>query len=208
MLSWHICQKASGIKTGTVQDHGRAFPGPDVRHAQCRIPGGLELECPLPGAPQGGIPSPVLSNIYLHKLDEFVENTLILEYTRGRLRKRNPAYRLVEAQIQRAQRRGDAPALKELRRQLHALPSRCYAASWMTADSRVPCRCRPPLLMVHCRRQHDDHAHGLDQRAGIPASRLARWFSPSCRSPGRLFSARSCRSTPSGPFPDGCTMGK
>lgn len=77
----------------------------------------------LSGAPQGGIASPVLSNIYLHKLDEFVEHTLIPEYTRGRLRKRNPAYRSVEAQIQRAQRRGDVPAIKELRRQQHALPS-------------------------------------------------------------------------------------
>ena len=77
----------------------------------------------LSGAPQGGIASPVLSNIYLHKLDEFVENTLIPEYTRGRLRKRNPVYRSVEAQILRAQRRGDGPAIKELRRQQHALPS-------------------------------------------------------------------------------------
>lgn len=51
----------------------------------------------LSGAPQGGIASPVLSNIYLHKLDDFVEDVLIPEYTRGRLRKRNPAYRSVEA---------------------------------------------------------------------------------------------------------------
>lgn len=31
------------------------------------------------GAPQGGVASPVLSNIYLHKLDEFVETVLIPE---------------------------------------------------------------------------------------------------------------------------------
>lgn len=77
----------------------------------------------LSGAPQGGVASPVLSNIYLHKLDEFVENTLIPEYTRGRLRQRNPAYRSVEAQIMRARRRGDAPAIRELRRHQHVLPS-------------------------------------------------------------------------------------
>ena len=77
----------------------------------------------LSGAPQGGIASPVLSNIYLHKLDEFVENTLIPEYTRGRLRKRNPAYRSVEAQIMRARRRSDVPAVRDLRRQQYALPS-------------------------------------------------------------------------------------
>lgn len=77
----------------------------------------------LSGTPQGGIASPVLSNIYLHKLDEFVENTLIPEYTRGRLRKHNPAYRSVTAQIMRARRRGDVPAVKELRCRQHALPS-------------------------------------------------------------------------------------
>ena len=37
----------------------------------------------LSGAPQGGVVSPVLSNIYLHRLDEFVETVLIPEYTRG-----------------------------------------------------------------------------------------------------------------------------
>ena len=50
----------------------------------------------LSGAPQGGVASPVLSNIYLHKLDMFVETGLIPEYTRGGRRARNPAYREVE----------------------------------------------------------------------------------------------------------------
>ena len=36
--------------------------------------------------------SPILSNIYLHKLDQFVETVLIPEYTRGKRRARNPAY--------------------------------------------------------------------------------------------------------------------
>ena len=39
----------------------------------------------LSGVPQGGVASPILSNIYLHKLDVFVEHVLIPEYTRGRL---------------------------------------------------------------------------------------------------------------------------
>ena len=47
----------------------------------------------LSGAPQGGVVSPVLSNIYLHKLDDFVETVLIPQYTRGRRRKTNPEYR-------------------------------------------------------------------------------------------------------------------
>src|SRR5260370_24027404 len=42
--------------------------------------------------PPGGVVSPTLSSIYLHKLDEFVERELIPQYTRGALRAANPAY--------------------------------------------------------------------------------------------------------------------
>src|SRR5512135_719293 len=46
----------------------------------------------LSGAPQGGVASPVLSNIYLDRLDKFAETVLIPEYTRGKSRKANPAW--------------------------------------------------------------------------------------------------------------------
>jgi len=75
------------------------------------------------GAPQGGVASPILSNIYLHKLDVFVENVLIPEYTRGRLRHRSPAYRKVESAIARARRRGDHATVRSLRREQSQLPS-------------------------------------------------------------------------------------
>ena len=64
----------------------------------------------LSGAPQGGVASPILSSIYLHKLDRFVETVLVPEYTRGRLRARNPAYRTVEQAIARARRTKQRPA--------------------------------------------------------------------------------------------------
>jgi group II intron reverse transcriptase/maturase len=77
----------------------------------------------LSGAPQGGVASPILSGIYLHRLDRFVETVLIPEYTRGRLRTRNPAYRKVEQAIARARRRGDRAEVRSLYRRLHSLPS-------------------------------------------------------------------------------------
>lgn len=77
----------------------------------------------LSGVPQGGIASPVLSNIYLHKLDEFVEQILIPEYTRGRLRAKNPEYRAVEREIVKARRKGDRAEVRALYRRLHSLPS-------------------------------------------------------------------------------------
>jgi hypothetical protein len=75
----------------------------------------------LSGAPQGGVVSPILSNIYLHKLDQFVETVLIPQYTKGMRRKRNPAYVKVERGLARARRRGDRDDARELRRELRRL---------------------------------------------------------------------------------------
>jgi group II intron reverse transcriptase/maturase len=78
----------------------------------------------LSGAPQGGVASPILSNIYLDRLDKFVENVLIPEYNRGVSRIPNPAYQEVEKLIARARRRGDRPVVRALRKQRRSLPSK------------------------------------------------------------------------------------
>jgi group II intron reverse transcriptase/maturase len=77
----------------------------------------------LSGVPQGGVVSPVMSNIYLHRLDTFVETVLIPEYTRGRIRKQDTAYARVRAARDRAHRRGDHTKARELRKQLRGMPS-------------------------------------------------------------------------------------
>ncbi|MGH7442850.1 MAG: reverse transcriptase domain-containing protein, partial [bacterium] len=78
----------------------------------------------LSGCPQGGVVSPVLSNIYLNKLDEFVEQVLIPKYTRGSRRKTSPEYSRLNSQRQRARKQGDQARARELLKQMHAIPSK------------------------------------------------------------------------------------
>jgi group II intron reverse transcriptase/maturase len=77
----------------------------------------------LSGVPQGGVLSPILSNIYLHRLDSFVETVLIPQYTRGTHRAANPGYQRARDAIRRAHKRGDRVAVRSLRKQLRGLPS-------------------------------------------------------------------------------------
>jgi hypothetical protein len=77
----------------------------------------------LSGSPQGGVASPILSNIYLDRLDQFVEQTLLPRYTQGRRRRPNPAYQAIENQIATARRHGDRTAVRLLTQRRRRLPS-------------------------------------------------------------------------------------
>src|SRR5215471_9081926 len=77
----------------------------------------------LSGCPQGGVVSPILSNIYLDKLDEFVERELIPQYTRGARRNDNPEYARVKYRLAQARKHGDRAAARDLGKQLRALPA-------------------------------------------------------------------------------------
>ena len=76
----------------------------------------------LSGVPQGGVVSPVLSNIYLHKLDEFVEKELIPRYTRGDRREKNPEYHRVNGRRQYARKQGNRAQARKAILQMRALP--------------------------------------------------------------------------------------
>jgi group II intron reverse transcriptase/maturase len=77
----------------------------------------------LSGSPQGGIASPVLSNIYLDQLDQWIEHRLLPEYNLGRRRRPNPDYKAVENAVARAKRHGDRAELHRLSLQRRQLPS-------------------------------------------------------------------------------------
>ena len=77
----------------------------------------------LSGTPQGGVVSPILANIYLDRLDKFVENVLIPAHTRGTARRRNPAYIRLSSRATYRRNVGHHRLATELRHQMRQLPS-------------------------------------------------------------------------------------
>jgi group II intron reverse transcriptase/maturase len=76
------------------------------------------------GIPQGSIVSPLLANILLDKLDQFVENTLIPKYTRGKEKRVNPQYRRLVLRAHYLHKQGNGKTAREVRRQFQRLPAR------------------------------------------------------------------------------------
>ena len=72
---------------------------------------------------KGGIVSPILANIYLDKLDRFVETSLIPEYTRGAKRRNNRAYGRLLKKASELRKRGKFEEAEAVRKQAQQLPS-------------------------------------------------------------------------------------
>src|SRR6266568_3570391 len=64
-----------------------------------------------------------LSNVYLDRLDQWIEQRLLPEYNPGRRRRPNPDYKTVEYAIARAKRHGDRAELHRLSLRRRQLPS-------------------------------------------------------------------------------------
>lgn len=77
----------------------------------------------LSGVPQGGVISPILSNIYLNELDRFIEQKLLPVYNRGERRQEHPQYARIALQAQRLRRRGRKEEARTAYRAMQQLPS-------------------------------------------------------------------------------------
>ncbi|MHB1718150.1 MAG: reverse transcriptase domain-containing protein [Acidimicrobiales bacterium] len=99
------------------------------------------------GCPQGGVASPILSNIYLHKLDKYVETVLIPQHTKGTTRRRHPEYIRVRGRLAQARKQGNRDKARKLRHQLRRLPA---------SDP-----CDPDYRRLRYSRYADDHLLGF-----------------------------------------------
>ncbi|MGZ3382072.1 MAG: reverse transcriptase domain-containing protein [Isosphaeraceae bacterium] len=77
----------------------------------------------LSGTPQGGIASPLLTNIYLDQLDKHVDQRICPVYTKGQAKKIDPEYVRLCKKRSVAKGKGDMTTYRELGRVLAKMPS-------------------------------------------------------------------------------------
>ena len=75
------------------------------------------------GTPQGGIVSPLLSNVYLHELDRYMQRVASVLH-KGKRRKASLEYHRLTNKVYRAKIKGDSETVASLSKQMRQLPSK------------------------------------------------------------------------------------
>jgi group II intron reverse transcriptase/maturase len=76
------------------------------------------------GVPQGGVVSPILSNVVLNELDQWIEDDLIAQHTKGRRRNRSTEYARLVKRRSDAKRKGEWKRYTQLGKALRSIPSK------------------------------------------------------------------------------------
>jgi group II intron reverse transcriptase/maturase len=76
------------------------------------------------GAAQGSLVGPIFSNIVLNRLDKYVCEQIVPDYTRGTQRKKNPPYDRLIMQASEARKQNDWKYAHRLIQQAQSMPSR------------------------------------------------------------------------------------
>jgi group II intron reverse transcriptase/maturase len=82
------------------------------------------------GTPQGGVISPLLSNIYLNELDKFVEEKLMPKYHKPELKQVNPEWNRLTWAIGVARKKGERTTVEKLVKARDSVPHGDQNGNW------------------------------------------------------------------------------
>lgn len=96
-----------------------------IRHfLQCGYMEDWKFNKTFSGCPQEGILSPLLSNIYLDKLDQFIEKEIITNFNKGKKRANNKEYMKLANKALNLEKKGEWEEARKIRKIYAEMPSK------------------------------------------------------------------------------------